>query len=61
MIFSVEKSELNASVFRENIICCPNQDTIRMKGLVFFFLFFFCLFAFFRAAPAAYGGSRLGV
>ena len=25
---------------------------------VFFFFFFFSLFAFFRAAPAAYGGSQ---
>ena len=28
------------------------------RALLLFFLFFFCLFAFSRASPSAYGGSQ---
>ena len=31
---------------------------IHMSFLLFFWIFFFCLFAFSRAAPTAYGGSQ---
>ena len=34
------------------------SDWLRdIRWISFFFLFFFCLFAFSRAAPLAYGGS----
>ena len=54
---------------REVVKYCLNGDELKMytvnlkqhfNGLFFilFYIFIFCLFAFSRAAPAAYGGSQ---
>ena len=49
--FKKEKKKITSRFF-------PNTNTVNMLTHFLLVFFFFCLFAFSRAAPAAYGGSQ---
>ena len=48
-------------MYYSNIYSCPSvclRLTLHELFFIYLFIYLFCLFAFSRAAPAAYGGSQ---